>query len=71
MIYYVEYTLTNYETPRGVQVCASNKREAWQKATFEEIPNKEGQQPFSSWVSSVTYQNGNYKRFNTFSGKPY
>ena len=54
-----------------VIVLANNKEEAWEKAQFEEIPKKEYAPPYSAWVKGVTYQNGNYKRFNTFEGKPY
>ena len=71
MTYYVEYTLSGYAMPKGICVSAKNKIDAYDKAVYEMIPNKEKCQPYSAWVSSVTYKNGNYKRFNTFSGKPY
>lgn len=38
---------------------------------FEEIPKREGSNPYSAWVKSVTYNNGNYRTFNTFEGEPY
>lgn len=58
------------ETHR-VFVLAKNKIEAYEKAVFEEIPKIAGHVPYSVWVHSVTYNNGNYKEFNTFEGKPY
>lgn len=54
-----------------IVVLANNKENAWEKAQFEEIPKKECCPPYSAWVEGVTYNNGNYKRFNTFEGKPY
>ena len=72
--YHIEYYLDGaYEqSTRSICVCASSKEEAWEKATYEIIPEKEdGKIPYGAWVSSVTYQNGNSKRFNTWCGKPY
>lgn len=56
---------------KSIDVLAKNKAEAWEKAVYEEIPQKEGECPYSAWVSSVTYQNGNYRSFNNFEGNPY
>lgn len=70
--YTVHYKLffptCNEET---IVVLANNKEEAWEKAVFEDIPKVEHVSPYSAWVAGVTYQNGNYRRFNTFAGKPY
>lgn len=52
-------------------VSAANKAEAYEKAFYEVIPEKEGEMPYSAWVYSVTYQNGNYKCFNTCEGLAY
>lgn len=54
-----------------VTVLANNKVEAYDKAVYDVIPKKEGIQAYSAWVSGVTYNNGNYRSFNTFEGKPY
>lgn len=54
-----------------VDVVASSKEEAYDKAVYEVIPKEFGEVPYSAWVDSVTYQNGNTKQFNTFEGKPY
>ena len=55
---------------RTIDVIAGNKWDAYMKAVYEAIPEREGELPYSAWVDSVTYQNGNYHRFNTFEGKP-
>ena len=70
--YYVEYLVNGmWENPKGICVPARNKKEAYDIATYEMIPEIEGTIPYSSWVASVTYNNGNYKKFNTYSGLPY
>lgn len=68
--YCVEFRLRG----SGVQRCgviASSKEEAYDTAVFEEIPKLTGELPYSAWVYSVTYNNGNYHLFNTFEGMPY
>ena len=71
-VYHIEYRLDgSWSEIKSVDVIASNKAEAYDLATYEAIPAKEGRIPYSAWVASVTYQNGNYKRFNTFEGNPY
>ena len=70
--YYVKYKMyTAFVDVKGVCVAARNKIEAYDKAVYEEIPKIEGVLPYSAWVESVTYTNGNHKQFNTFEGKPY
>lgn len=69
-VYSVRYNLFGQISDR-VDVLAPNKEEAYDKAVYEMIPEKEGGLPYSAWVESVTYQNGNYRQFNTFEGKPY
>lgn len=68
--YHVLYN-NRIEFGKGIDVLANNKYEAWDKAFFEEIPKVEGTTPYSAWVDSVTYQNGNVKFFNTCEGLPY
>ncbi len=70
-VYTVEYKLFSADKVKQISVIESNKVNAWDKAVYELIPEKEGQMPYSAWVASVTYQNGNYVRFNTFEGNPY
>ena len=41
------------------------------EAMYEAIPKKEGEMPYSAWVVSVTYNNGNCKFFNTSEGNAY
>lgn len=69
--YYVKYLLHgDYSPVKGIDLLAKNKYEAYDKATCELIPAREGRTPYAAWVYSVTYQNGNEKKFNTFAGKP-
>ena len=69
--YYVRYRMHQYGEDCGIDVPARNKEDAYEKAVYERIPQKEGCLPYSAWVESVTYNNGNYKKFNTFEGKAY
>lgn len=69
--YRVEYTMYYSGEVMEMDVLARNKEEAYDKAVYTMIPDAEEDFPFSAWVASVTYSNGNYKRFNTFEGKPY
>ena len=68
--YWVEYRLYGTDV-RGIDVLAQSKADAYDKAVYEAIPAREGELPYSAWVASVTYKNGNYRQFNTFEGKPY
>ena len=70
--YYIKYKMYSADIVHGIGVVAGSKDEAWDVATYEAIPRKhEGEIPYSAWVSSVTYQNGNCRYFNTHEGKPY
>ena len=70
--YYVHYKMWSNDEIHGIQVPAKNKIDAYMKAYYELIPEQNnGEIPYSAWVHSVTYNNGNYKIFNNFEGKPY
>ena len=69
--YFVEYKMYNADRIHGIQTPAENKIDAYEKAVYTLIPEKEGGIPYSAWVHSVTYNNGNYREFNTFEGNPY
>lgn len=69
--YYVKYKMYFADEPKGIDFLADNKLDAYEKAVYTLIPEKEGGIPYSAWVHSVTYNNGNYREFNTFEGKPY
>ena len=69
--YYVEYKMHETDDVHGVGLLANNKVDAYDKAAYEVVPRTEGGIPYSAWVVSVTYQNGNHKRFNTHEGMPY
>lgn len=69
--YYIKYIPYLCGEEKGIDVLANNKYEAYDKAIYELLPQKEGCHPYSAWVSSVTYSNGNYHRFNTHSGKSF
>lgn len=69
--YWVEYKMYEGDKVQGIAVVASNKADAWDVATYEAIPDKEGQCPYCAWVDNVTYNNGKQRFFNTFEGNPY
>lgn len=69
--YTVEYKLHMRGQVHRISFLAKNKADAYDKAVYEEIPKATGEYPYSAWVYSVTYQNGNHKLFNTHEGKPY
>ena len=69
--YYIRYRMHQFGEEFGIAVLAKTKEDAYDKAVYERIPKREGRLPYSAWVSSVTYSNGNYKQFNTHEGKPY
>lgn len=70
--YTVKYLLNGtFDEVKSISFLAKNKIDAYDKATFELIPEKEGRVPYSSWVYSVTYNNGNYHLFNTCDGLAY
>lgn len=69
-VYHVNYIMSLYGSESSIDVIASSKAEAYDLATFEAIPAKEGSIPYGAYVSSVTYANGNYREFNTFVGNP-
>lgn len=71
-VYTVEYKLYSADEVHKVDVLASNKIEAYDQAMWGDIPYRhDGDYAYSAWVASVTYQNGNYRRFNTHEGMPY
>lgn len=67
--YTVEYK--EYETAnvKCITLLAKNKEDALDKVwdVFENM--LDGGHPYSFWIAGVTYQNGNYHRFNTHEGK--
>lgn len=64
--YTVKYRLDGkWSEPKSISFLAKNKFDAYDKATFELIPEKDGRMPYSSWVYSVTYNNGNEHVFKT------
>ena len=69
--YTVEFKLHSAGEVHRIILLAENKEYAYDRAVFEEIPKATGEQPYSAWVQSVTYQNGNCRTFNTHEGKPY
>lgn len=70
--YTVAYKFYKFDITRHIVVLADTKAEAYERAYWEKIPNAwKGEFPYSAWVESVTYQNGNQRFFNTLEGKPY
>lgn len=69
--YTVEYREYWSGEVKKISLPARNKEDAYIKATFGLIPEKEGSVPYSSWVYSVTYNNGNEKFFTNHEGNAY
>lgn len=70
--YHVKYKIIgSCEIEKGIDVVAKSKEDAYDKAVYEIIYDKEQCVPYSAWVSSVTYNNGNCHYFNTSEGLPY
>lgn len=69
--YCVHYRMHSAARESTIFVKAENKAKAYELAAFEFIPQNEGEHPYSVWVVSVTYNNGNYHRFNTCEGLAY
>ena len=69
--YTVAYRMYWCDTSRYINVRARNKSEAYMLRKYEAIPRKEDGQAYAVWVESITYDNGNWRMFNTFEGKPY
>lgn len=70
-VYSVMYRDYEFGTTDFVCVIAHNKEEAYDLAVYEIIPDRVGICPYSAWVESVTYQNGNCHYFNTSEGNAY
>ena len=71
-VYAVHYRMSGtWDKEKAVYVIADSKADAYDKAVYEVIPETEPASPYSAWVHSVTYQNGNVRYFNTFEGNPY
>jgi len=63
-VYTVAYMQYNFSEEKLVSVVAGSKKEAYHKVVDE-------YNPYGACVVGVTYQNGNYHRFNTCIGDPY
>lgn len=70
-LYTVEYKMHIADLPKAIDIEARNKAEAYDKAVYEEICERENEMPYSAWVACVRYKNGKFVRFNTFEGMPY
>ena len=66
--YTVKYNCHGY---KQISFLANNAKDAYIKAFYELIPEREGEMPYSAWVYSVTYQNGKQHFFNTCEGLAY
>lgn len=70
-VYTVGYQIRgDVSLDKRVDVIAGSKWDAYIEATYNKIPEVEGELPYCAWVKSVTYQNGNSRDFNTFPGNP-
>lgn len=68
-MYTVAYSMFFGDTERHIDVLADCKENAYNIATYEAIPQKEGSHAYGVWVKSTTYRNGTVHEFNTFEGK--
>lgn len=65
--YTIEYYENgDYEEPKKYIVYAKSKEQAYRRFMWVK-----DYAVYSAWVARVTYNNGNVKEFNNFSGKPY
>lgn len=70
--YYVKYRMHQFGEVKGVDFLARTKSDAYDKAVYEIIPTQnDGRMPYSAWVYSVTYNNGNHRVFDTDESRPY
>lgn len=69
--YFVKYRAFMTGEEEGIEVRARSAAEAYEKAIFDLIPAKDGALPYSAWIYSVTYSNGNVHYFNTCEGLAY
>lgn len=70
--YCVAYKVNGvWDDEKRISFLAHNKADAYDKAVYEIIPKIEGRVPYSAWVVSVTYNNGNEHFFNTLEGLAY
>lgn len=69
--YSVTYKMYKEDNYKYVSLLARNKADAYDRAVYQVIPKYRGEMPYSAWVTSVTYQNGNCHYFNTCEGNPY
>lgn len=63
-LYIVEYRMNQCSDVEKVHVIAKDKWEAWDKARFEIIPEKNGCEPYNAWVHAIQYKNGNFRVIN-------
>lgn len=68
--YTVYYRMYKHGEAKSAVALAKNKADAYYKV-IDAIEKVQGSSPYSAWVYSVTYKNGNYRRFNTCEGNAY
>lgn len=69
--YIVRYRMNRGGKVKEIEIPANSKVDARAIALFEAIPSTEHNPPYSAWVASVTFDNGNHKEFDTNEYKPY
>lgn len=69
--YSISYKMNEFDEIKRIRVTADNKEDAYDTAVFDEIPAVENSYPYSAWVSTVYFKNGDCKDFNTCEGMPY
>lgn len=69
--YTVKFKMNMHSEVKTLIAFANNKEEAYDTAVYDMIPDMYKYTPYSAWVAGVSYNNGNYRQFNTFEGMPY
>ena len=69
--YSVHYKMHSADDVKNVCIIASDKWDAYDRARWEVIPEKEGCEPYSAWVDNYTTQAGREVKIkNAFEGNP-
>lgn len=69
--YTVKFKMNIGSDVQTIIALANDKEGAYDTAVYDMIPDMYDYTPYSAWVEGVTYQNGNYRVFNTSEDNPY
>lgn len=70
--YKISYRMYKFDTEKSINILAKNKADAYCKAYCDEIPEIEGEMPYSAWVDGYITKAGKLIYFkDTCEGFPY